>query len=114
MAKARTHPPRTMLPPRIEALSAHIREHWGKLPMMQIAEISGESYSLVSKRAAEMGMPRLSTRSLSDASIVGRPAAPKGIPAGVLKVAREIASVNRDAAMILALAGNDVRKLGWR
>jgi hypothetical protein len=107
-------PPRTMLPPRIEALSAHIREHWGKIPVREIAEIAGESYSLVTKRAADMGMPRLGTRSLNDASIVGRPSPPKGISADVLKVAREIASVNRDAAMILALAGNDVRKLGWR
>jgi hypothetical protein len=115
MAKARTHPPRTMLPPRIEALSAHIREHWGKIPVMQIAALAGESYSLVTKRAAEMDMPRLKQgQGGASATAPAIPPLPKGIPEATLSWARASASVNREAAMILALSGKDVRKLGWR
>jgi hypothetical protein len=105
----------TMTPERVEALSAHITEHWGKLPVMQIAGIAGESYSLVSKRAAEMGMPRLKQgQGGASATAPALPPLPKGIPAATLAWARASASVSREAAMILALSGKDVRRLGWR
>lgn len=108
---------RPMTPQRVEAMSRHIREHWGKRPVQEIAEIAGESYNVISRRAADMGMPRLGT---CPGGIRGNqvrhalPRVPKGFPAGTLRWARENASADREAAMILAMSGKDVRFLGWR
>jgi hypothetical protein len=98
---------------RIADLPRHIREHWGTRPIQEIAKIAGVSYSLVCKRAVDMGMPPLKQ---GQGGGLGPPipSPPKGIPEKTLAWARESASVNREAAMILALSGNDVRKIGWR
>lgn len=88
-----------------------IRALWGKVPLRVIAETAGESYSFVQKVAAEMGMPRLSTIPQVPTSV---PAAPKGYPREAIAWAREHAAGDREAAMILAHTGQDVRRLGWR
>jgi hypothetical protein len=101
-----------MTPERIGALTRHIREHWGKIPVRLIAEKAGESYSLVAKHAADIGMPRLPKRAAGGPSINVVPPAPNGYSAETLKWARENAGEDREARMILAMIGKDVRK--WR
>jgi hypothetical protein len=103
-----------MTPDRIRALTRHIREHWGKIPVRLIAEKAGESYSLVAKHAATMGMPRLPPRSPGDTFAVSRPPGPNGYSAVTLRWARENAWDDREAAMICAMTGKDVRNIGWR
>lgn len=91
-----------------------IRALWGKVPLRVIAETAGESYSFVQKVAAEMGMPRLSTRSVDATLNLPRPSGPRGYTAAQIDWARENATEDREAAMILAHTGQDVRRLGWR
>ena len=102
-------------PQRLAAMDRHIRAHWGTMPVAKIAEIAGETYGSISARASQLGMPKLKTADgYQIARLGGIPSAPKGIPAATLAWARENAAVDREAAMILALTGRDVRGLGWR
>lgn len=99
---------------RHEACTNTIRALWGKVPVRVIAETVGESYSFVAKLAADMGMPRLGTRSVDATINLPRPGAPRGYTPEEIDWARENATEDREAAMILAMTGRDVRRMGWR
>ena len=118
--EAETRLPSTIA--RQVACAKVIRALWGKVPVRIIAETSGESYSFVQKVASEMGMPRLSTGQKEAPAV---PLKPQGYPRAVIKwacdhiraaglTAPEDIEDARDAAMILAHTGRDVRDLGWR
>lgn len=110
--KRRNYP----LPPdKLAALDAVIRKHWGKITALEIANIAGETPSAVSNRAARIGMPRLTCGTMGHLRpLTIRWSAPKGYADETIKWARKNAAADREAAMILAHHGEDVRHLGHR
>jgi hypothetical protein len=106
------HKPETLA--RHEACAAVIREHWGSRPVREVAEIARETYSFVQKIAADIGMPRLSTRTMDATINMPRPSGPRGYSQEDKKWAQANFSTNKEAAMIRAHLGKDVRHLGFR
>lgn len=109
----------------IENFNAVVRENWEKLPTVKIAKMLGVSPKAVAKRAARMGLPPRAKvpappRSRAEASaraqevLATHPDKPKGFSAEQRAWARAAANVNREAAMIAAMSGQDVRRFGWR
>jgi hypothetical protein len=94
---------------------ALIREKWISYTPSAIAMQVRLDVSSVLRRAKAMRLgPSPVASKGGGVSHLVTPPKPSGIPPVAISWARESASVSREAAMILALAGNDVRKLGWR
>jgi hypothetical protein len=90
-----------------------VRQFWGTRATSEIGNHVGLSVVTVRRIAREMDLPP-SPFQPNGAKAQPAPIAPKGYSAATLKWAREAAGVSREAAMILALTGNDVRNIGWR
>jgi hypothetical protein len=90
-----------------------VRGMWGVNSTSDIGNRVKLSVTTVRRLAAEMNLGE-SRYAKNGGTTSPAPSPPKGIPEATLSWARASASVSREAAMILALAGNDVRKLGWR
>jgi hypothetical protein len=108
---------------RQERIDAAIREHWGKMPVQEVAALAGETYGTIATRARKMGMPRLDTSHGGEKSkgLAWCRVVPKGYSAATLSWAKENATTtgedgeiiinNLEAAAILAVTGRDGR---WR
>ena len=86
------------------------------LAIRDIARDLDTTVAFVQLAAAKAGLPPrpVSMTPGQSKEIAQVPAGAKGTHAEAIEWARACANVNREAAMILALTGEDVRGLGWR
>jgi hypothetical protein len=85
-------------------LDALLREHWGKMTVREIAALAKRPFSSTARRAGLIGLTKAGSKTLP----------PRGIAFDQVAWAKANAATDREAAMILALKGRDVRALGWR
>jgi hypothetical protein len=120
---------RRPLSTRYDTMDPIIREHWGTRPVQEIADLAGETYAVIAKRAAQIGMRRLGTsngaRKGGELAGIREALRPNGYTPEQIAWAREHAKPASwcrpeeakdaiEAAVILAHTGRDVRDLGWR